>query len=265
MESRLSAGGAVTSPEDSYSGKAMEGIPAEGEGKIYQAQKSCAAIVQREELHKWMTPFPSEIKKDRSRTKVQKWLAGGVRMNNIWIPIKTGPNQTSMLEDYMKVSAVDHARQLPGWCYMALIKQEYHKGYHWPAYPMAAQLAQLPKEMRNNCGAEITQEYPSTYHVYPDERPQHCTPWKAIENMGCRALKWVSIGAEGSVDWFLAQITAMQAQITTLTASNAELQTQVAAIEPGHGTFDVEALAEALAAVLPRPPPPRPERARPSA
>lgn len=47
-------------------------------------------------------------------------------------------------------------RELPGWCYMALVKPEYAYSYHLLAYPTVTQLVALPKQMCNNSeGAQI--------------------------------------------------------------------------------------------------------------
>ena len=164
-------------------------------------------------------------------------------------------------------------REMPGWCYMALIKSEYRYGYHWPAYPTVAQLAALPHAFRDTLeGAQIVMNGLGTYHVMLDMN--YKKPWKTIETMAKGALSWASVGAEpehGSTDWFMQQIinlntaiTNQTAQLTELNNRNIALQERIHEIEaaPPPPRFDAETLADAFAAAMPAPPRPT---AKPSA
>ncbi|KIM51859.1 hypothetical protein SCLCIDRAFT_12021 [Scleroderma citrinum Foug A] len=218
---------APSSPEGSYAQVASKGIPMEDEGKVYMPcnkKKLVHAARQRwEETQKW------------------KWLPGGVQINHAWIPITTRHDETSMMEEMFKDNQqYEYLREMPGWCYMALVKADYHYGFHWLVYPMAMQLAALPHQMRNmQEGAQIEYQMPRVYHVTLDMRLQYHTPWKTIESMAKGALKWVSLGTEvGLREWFMQQIQNLNTvvaaqteqiniqtnQLTQLTATNMELQ-----------------------------------------
>ena len=201
---------APSSPKGSYAQVASKGIPMEDEGKVYMLcnkKKLVHAARQRwEETQKWLAPLPSkrqqhqnDVQQEEKQAQIRKWLPGGVQINHAWIPIATHHDETSMMEETFKDNQqYEYLREMPGWCYMALVKADYHYGFHWLVYPTAMQLAALPQHQMRNMqeGAQIEYRMPRVYHVTLDMRPQYHTPWKMIESMAKGALKWVSLGAE---------------------------------------------------------------------
>ena len=160
---------APSSPKGSYAQVASKGIPMEDEGKVYMPcnkKKLVHAARQRwEETQKWLAPLPSErqqhqndVQQEEKQAQIRKWLPGGVQINHAWIPIATHHDETSMMEETFKDNQqYEYLREMPGWCYMALVKADYHYGFHWLVYPTAMQLAALPQHQMRNMqeGAQI--------------------------------------------------------------------------------------------------------------
>ena len=270
---------ALSSPEGSYARIATQGIPAEDEGKIYtphnKRKLARAAKRRQEETQRWLTPLPSErqrhqneVAKEEAQDRIRKWLPGGIRKNGRWMPIPEKEGEMSLMEaTFNRSKQYTWIREMPGWCYMALIKSEYRYGYHWPAYPTIAQLAALPHAFRDTLeGAQIVMSGLGTYHVMLD---MNCKkPWKTIKAMANGALSWTTVGASSEAstskaadDWYknlLANIQELrdkndelEKQVHTLTTANEGLQTQVTAL-----SFSAPAPAPAwpaAAAPAPRP------------
>jgi hypothetical protein len=74
--------------------------------------------------------------------------------------------------------------RLSRFCYMYLINPRYHGEYQWLPQPTMAQLARIPKEMRDNWSAKITWVDHSVYHLEPDTNPRYRDLWMYIEKMG---------------------------------------------------------------------------------
>jgi hypothetical protein len=144
--------------------------------------------------------------------------------------------------------------RLSGFCYMYLINPQYHGEYQWPPQPTMAQLARIPKEMRDNWSAKITWVDHGIYHLEPDTNPGYRDPWTYIEKMGSDPKQMLYVlgmddngppdfpsalptpvmeGGLNNIEDLINVITQLQETVQNLQHQNHKLQDQMAVAQAG--------------------------------